>query len=172
MAIYSNWDWKIWLVVGILFLIVIYVVYEKWSAAQAAKKSAANYNAAVGQTQQALDQLASVGTHPSYGQADYTGMANALAATFSGCGMDWEGIVIPTFQKMKNDADVYALIQNYGVQTIKECGWGSFTGDLSATLGYKTSGVILNPSINPFTTYTLKQINDVLTQNGLTYAFV
>lgn len=170
-----NFIAKFWNEKPILFLIVvaiiILVLYLWISGLIKKSKAAQNYNAAVNQSQTALTQLAAAGVKPSYAQAEYISMANALSTTFTGCGIDWTGVVVPTFQKMKNDADVYALIQNYGVREFDECGWGSFNGDLAAALTYKTGGLILTFSINPFTDASVSSINKILKQNGLTFQF-
>lgn len=152
----------------LIFLLILYMIYRM--IRKQVKKG--NYNAAVNQSQTALHQLAQNGVNPSYGQAQYTSMANALETTFTGCGFDWAGIVVPTFKKLKNDADAYALIQGYGVRTIKECGWGEFTGDLASTITYKTSGIVLDlPNWSDFSNPSPDALNKIMSQNGLTFQF-
>lgn len=157
------------LIVGV-FLYFLYRVYVYFFITRPRES---NYNAAVNQAQTSLNELEQQGIKPSYGQSEYTSMANALEQTFTGCGLDWSGVVVPTFQKMKNDADAYALVQNYGVRNFDECGWGSFTGDLASALTYKTSGVILTiPNQSDiFTDASIKSINKILSQNGLKFQF-
>lgn len=71
-------------------------------------------------------------------------------------------------------ADIFALIKNYGVRTIPECGWGSFNGDLASTIAYKFSGFLIcpDPILSGFVNCgTVKDINKVLSDNGLTFSF-
>src|ERR1035437_9787810 len=124
------WVTKPWLAILLLVvvLILLYLAYKVISGAIAKAKQAGNYNAAVTTAQTELIALANqnVPVLPSMPLANYKGMANSLQTTFTGCGIDWEGIVVPIFQQMKNDADVYALISAYDVRTFDECAWGSF----------------------------------------------
>lgn len=169
------WKWfttrPLWLQIAIivLILIILYSIY-KWIKR---KTESGNYYAAVSQSETALNQLAQQGIHPSYPQDQYTSMANALETTFTGCGLDWAGVVKPTFEKMKNDADIHALIKNYSVREFDECVWGTFNGDLSAALTYKTGGIILTiPNVTEiFTDASVSAINKILKQNGLTFQF-
>lgn len=141
------------------------------------KIESGNYNAAVSQSQTALNQLAQQGVRPSYGQAQYTTYANGLQGAFQGCSgslnaSNFWSTVEPVFQAMKNDADIYALIKAYGVRKIDACGWltGDFEGDLAGTLSEKFSGVegtlIGGPSGKGIST-----INAALKSNGLVFTF-
>lgn len=165
---FKRYPW-VWFIVIALILFIGYKLYVYFTVT---RPQNANYNATVTSAQTELTTLASQGINPSYPKEAYGGMANDLQTTFTGCGLDWSGVVVPTFQKMKNDADVYALISNYGVRTFDECGWGSFTGDLHAALVYKTGGVILTvPNITDiFTVASIENINKILEQNGIKYA--
>lgn len=153
----------------IMIVIITFIIYQiyKWIKR---KIEASNYNAAVNQSQTALNQLADQGVKPSYGQAQYTSMANALQQAFTGCGAAYSDIVAPTFKQMKNEADIYALIQNYGVRKFDECGWGSFEGDLAAALGYKFSGIRFCSPLD-LTCGSLPAINKILKDNGLIFQF-
>lgn len=138
---------KIWDLIKnnpIISIIVIgtvsYILYRIISGWIKKANARSNYKAAVDQSQKALKDLADQGVKPSYAQAQYSTWANAIEQGFSGCGTGWSTVLKPTLDKMQNDADVFALIQNYGVRSIDECGWGTFEGDLGATIGYKFSG--------------------------------
>lgn len=143
------------------------------------KKARNNYNAAVNQSQDALNQLATQGVKPSYAQAQYSTWANSIEQALSGCGTGWASVIKPTLQEMKNDADVFALIQAYGVRTIEECGWGSFEGDLGATIGYKFSGwqfCSCNPipfvgNCNCDTCGCIETINKILKSKSISFQF-
>lgn len=171
-----NWfkNLPLWFQIAIIIVIVIilYSIYRYLKK----KAEASNYNAAVSQSQTALTQLANKGIHPSYAQAEYTSMANDLQQAFTGCGAAYQTIVAPIFQKMKNDADIYALIANYGVRDIPECGWGTFNGDLSATIGHKFSGLLFcsHPLPGQDSCGSVKEINKILSDKSdpsLTFQF-
>lgn len=124
------------IIAGVLiYLIIVWI--SGWIKKQKAKK---NYNVTLGQAQDALNQLATQGIKPSYSQVQYSNWADSLEQAFSGCGAGWLSVGKGIFNNMKNEADVHALIQNYKIREIEECGWGSFEGDLGATIGYKFSG--------------------------------
>lgn len=167
--IFKNIPWWAWL---IILAVIIYGVYRLIKYLTVTLPQSKNYTATVTNANTELNNLASQGISPSLPQANYNGMANALQTTFTGCGIDWNGVIVPTFQQMKNDADVYALISNYGVRTFDECGWGSFTGDLASALAYKLSFTTLdfNPS-DLFNDRSVAGVNKILKQNGLTYQF-
>lgn len=169
------WKWftekPLWFQIGIIILIafILYQIY-KWIKAKA---EAGNYNAAVSQSQTALNQLAQQGVTPSYGQAQYTTWANSLESLFQGCTLandsasGWPALS-EIFNNMKNDADIYALIKAYGVRTTDRCGlWnGDNSSDLSATITDHFSGAeafLIRHSIS--------DINDILKKNGLTFTF-
>lgn len=171
---------KFWKERPILFLIVaaivIYFLY-KWISGIIAKQQARNnYNATVNQTQDALNQLGQQGVKPSFGQAQYSTWADELQQAFSGCGNGWTSQVKPIFEAMKNDADIYALIQNYGVRKFDECGWGTFEGDLGAAIGYKFSGYRFCDCI-PFISCTAEncgsksEINKILKSKSIVFQF-
>lgn len=162
----SQVPWWAW---AILLIVVGYLLYKAYIYVTVTLPQSKNYTATVKNAQTELSNLASQGISPSYPQATFNGMANDLQQTFTGCGLDWTGVVVPTFQQMKNQADVYALISTYGVRTFDECGWGSFTGDLASAISYKTSGIILTATLNPFTDASIASINAILKQNGLTF---
>lgn len=160
-----------WLQIVIIVAIIIlaYLLY-RWIRGMI---RASKYNAAVNQSNTALNQLAQQGINPSYAQAQYTSWANNLEGAFEGCSAAgsassfWETLE-PIFKAMKNDADIYALISNYGVRTIDKCGLltGDFEGDLAATLSEKFSGlegVVIG--------YNTSDINKILKANGLTFTF-
>lgn len=162
----------------ILFLIVvaiiIFVLYKVISGAIRKAKAKSNYNATVNEAQTGLTQLAAQGVTPSYGEAQYSTWANAIEQGFSGCGAGWSAVLKPTLLEMKNDADVYALIQKYGVRTIDECGWGTFEGDLGATIGYKFSGFrFCDAWFNPTCEKCgcVSEINKILKSKGIVFQF-
>lgn len=167
----------IWQIIIILLLIAaVYILWRIISGALRKAKAKKNYNATVNQSQSALNQLADQGVKPSFAQAQYSAWADSLANGFSGCGAGWQAVAKPVFSALKNDADVYALIQNYGVREIDECGWGSFEGDLNATVAYKFSGYTFCDCIPLFNCGCEKcgcvtEINKILKSNGIVFQF-
>lgn len=163
----------------IIVAIIAYILYVAISNYIQKRRARDNYKAAVDQAQDALNQLADQGVTPSYAQAQYTTWGNALEKAFSGCGAGWGDIVKPTLEQIKNDADVFALIQAYGVREIDECGWGTFEGDLGATIGYKFSGFrfcdcIPLPVVGTCTCDKcgcLESINDILKSKNVQFKF-
>lgn len=166
-----NWfkNLPLWLQIVIVVVVayILYLIYQ-WIKRKA---EAGNYNAAVNQSQTALNQLAQQGIYPSYAQAQYTSMSNALQGAFTGCGTAYDSVLVPTFTQMKNEADIYALIKNYGVRDFDECGWGTFNGDLAAALVYKLTGFTFCPPNNLLCTGGLSGINKILKDNGLLFQF-
>ena len=160
-----------------LFILVLVLLYFFVYKPIKAKLSSGNYQAAVNQSQTALNQLAQQGVKPSYGEAQYTSYANSLTSAFDGCtgannANQFWSILEPIFQAMKNDADVYALIKAYGVRTFDKCGLftGDFTGDLSASLGEKFSGTegwIIAVGEKDGLPY----INKILKKNSIVFTF-
>lgn len=157
------------IVIIVAIIIIAYFLY-RWIRGMV---RASNYNAAVTQSNTALNQLAQQGINPSYAQAQYTSWANNLQGAFQGCSAAggaanfWQTIE-PIFKAMKNDADIYALIANYAVRTIDKCGLltGDFEGDLAATLSEKFSGIE-----GAIIGYNTSDINQILKANGLTFTF-
>lgn len=152
------------IVIVIIVILIAYRLY-RWLMNTLDER---NFNKAVLQSKSQLDALSKQGIFPSYAQADYTIMANGLQQALDGCGAGFDEKLKPTFQKMKNDADIYRLIEAYDVRKVDKCGLltGDFTGDLAATLTYKFSGLedyMIDGSVT--------KINDILKSNGLTFSF-
>lgn len=160
----------------ILIGIIVYILYRIISGWIKKARAKSNYTAAVDQSQKALTDLAAQGIKPSYSQAEYSTWANAIEQGFSGCGTGWSTVLKPTLDKLKNEADLFALIQNYGVRSIDECGWGTFEGDLGATIGYKFSGYrfcdcIPLISCNCDACGCLDSINKILSSKKIVFQF-
>lgn len=156
----------------IFWAFVVFVLYKiyRWFERKA---QAGKYNAAVNESQTALNQLAQQGVTPTYGKAQYTSYADSLQGAFQGCGgaisaNSFWNTVEPVFKAMKNDADVYALIAAYGVRVIDACGYwqGDFEGNLPATLSEKFSGWE-----GAFNNYSIEDINNILKKNGIVFSF-
>lgn len=152
------------IVIVVAILIVLYMIY-RWVKNKLAE---ANFDKAVKQAKNQLDALAKEGILPSYPAADYAIFANTIEQALAGCGAGFDETLSPTFEKMKNDADIYKLIAAYDVRSVDKCGFftGDFNGDLAATLTYKFSGIedyLIDGSV--------AKINAILQTNGLKFAF-
>lgn len=163
-----NWFLKLdrWLqiVLVALFLLLAWGIYT-WIRNWINER---NFDRAVNQSRDELKNLAQQGIYPTYADADYSIMANTIEQALDGCGAGFDETLAPAFEKMRNDADVYKLIEAYDVRKVDKCGilTGDFNGDLAATLTYKFSGVedyLIDGS--------LEKINAILKNNGLTVTF-
>lgn len=162
------WYAKVGLVLLALF-ILYYFVYNPIKA----KIQATNYQTPVNEAQTSLNQLAQQGVKPSYSQTEYSTSANALETLFQGCTMaedaasSWNTLS-GIFAKMKNEADIYALIKAYGVRKTDRC--GVFNGDNNSDLG-----TTLTDHFSGFEQYklghTISDINAILKANGIQYSF-
>lgn len=151
-------------VIVIIFLLIAYRIY-RWIANWLDEK---NFDKAVRGSKSELDKLAKEGVYPTYEKANYIIMANSLEQALTGCGAGFDETLKPTFEKMKNNADIYRLIEAYDIRKVDKCGLltGDFNGDLAATLTYKFSGLedyMIDGSVS--------KINDILKSNGLTFSF-
>lgn len=161
----------------VIIIIIIYFTYKIISGIISKIKQKGNYNAAVNQSQTALNQLAQQGVNPSYAQAQYTSWANEIEKGFDGCGSGWQGVLKPILNNLKNDADVFALIQNYGTRTFDECGWGTSDSlDLAAAIAYKFSGLTFCDCIplwncDAKTCGSKNEINKILQSKGIVFQF-
>lgn len=164
MKWFSNLDRWLQIVIVIVIIIILYMVY-RWIKL---KMESSNYNKAVNQSQGALNDLAQQGINPSYPLATYTSLGNTIQQAMEGCGAGFDETLKPAFEQIKNDADIYALIKAYDVRTIDKCGLltGDFTGDLSATLAYKFSGVE-----DYFVDGSISKINNILASNNIKFRF-
>lgn len=164
MKWFTGLDRWLQIVIVIIIILIAYRIY-RWIMNTIDEK---NFDKAVRGSKSELDKLAKEGVYPTYEQANYIIMANSLEQALIGCGAGFDETLKPTFEKMKNNADIYRLIQAYDVRTIDKCGLltGDFTGDLAATLTYKFSGLedyMIDGSVS--------KINAILKTNGLTFSF-
>lgn len=164
MKWFTGLDRWLQIVIVVIILLIAYRIY-RWIMNTIEE---ANFNKAVNQSKSELDKLAKDGIYPTYEKANYTIMANSLEQALTGCGAGFDETLKPTFEKMKNNADIYRLIEAYDVRKVDKCGLltGDFNGDLAATLTYKFSGLedyMVDGSVS--------KINAILKNNGLTFSF-
>jgi hypothetical protein len=118
-----------------------------------------------------LQNLNKQGINPTITTTQATNFASTLVQAMNGCGTD-ENMINSVFLKMKNDADVYLLIKQFGVRYYTPCpasnpiSYGkfllnekSFGGDLGTWLSYD------------LTASEIKKINTILTNNKIKYQF-
>jgi intracellular sulfur oxidation DsrE/DsrF family protein len=110
-----------------------------------------------------LNVLAQQGIKPTLSQTELEGMSQELVSAFDGCGTD-EKTIQQIFRKVKNEADVYALISTYGARSYDDCnlteGFGNTTASLSKSITNELSA-------SDISTY----INSTLEQRGIKYRF-
>jgi hypothetical protein len=118
-----------------------------------------------------LKNLSSKGVNPTITKTQATNFSNSLVQAMNGCGTD-ENMVNGVFSKLKNDADVYLLIQQFGVRFYTPCSVSSpisfakylindqsFGGDLATWLSYD------------LTSSEIAKINTILKNNKIKYQF-
>jgi hypothetical protein len=64
-----------------------------------------------------LQRLAKKGIVPSYTKTELASKAEVLHTALDGCGTDY-GAILRVFGSLRNEADVYALIDVYGIRKI------------------------------------------------------
>jgi hypothetical protein len=80
-----------------------------------------------------LNKLGMKGVKPTLSDGQLASMSATLRSAFDQCGTgntDVEGV----FKQMKNEADVYALIEKYGTRKYDGCNWEMDFGDHENTL--------------------------------------
>lgn len=118
-----------------------------------------------------LKNLSSKGIKPTITSSQATNFASSLVQAMNGCGTD-ENMINGIFSKMKNDADVYLVIKQFGVRYYTPCpasnpiSYGKFLidekafgGDLATWLSYDLSSS------------EIKKINTILSNNKIKYQF-
>jgi hypothetical protein len=124
------------------------------------KLDQAKANKEGGEAKDELKNLSNDGINPTINDAQVQSMCNALVSAFEGCGTD-EDAVYNVMRQLKNDADVYKLINAYGTRKYDACGfWGS---DTEKTL----SGAISDE----LDVFEKKTVNGILSSNGIKYQF-
>jgi len=115
------------------------------------------------------ERLKRLGQKFSYSELQYKGFANTIHSSMQGFGTDEKGI-IDILSRMKNDLDMTQLIKDFGVKpyliTVQSTGlWKNM--DLA--------GWIQEEARNAWTgnidTKEIKEYNDILAANNITYRF-
>ena len=95
-----------------------------------------------------LRNLSNQGIKPTISTSQATTLAQSLVQSMNGCGTD-ENKIYGVFEQLKNDADVYMLIKQFGVRFYTPCAASNpvsyakflyndkaFGGDLGTWMGY------------------------------------
>lgn len=108
-----------------------------------------------------LAQLAQMGIYPNYSRAQLESFSNAIVQAIWDCGTD-ETAIYNVMRAMKNEADIYSLINVYGVREYKGC-FENFFGLVSRSL----SGAISSE----LDAGEKRKVNEILRGNGITFQF-
>lgn len=108
---------------------------------------------------QALSDLVKLGIEPTITDAQAESFSNSLVSAFGGCGTD-EDAIYYVMSQLKNDADVYKLINKYGTRTYDGCLWGSGQNK-------SLSGAISDE----LDVFEKAQVNAILKKNGVSFQF-
>lgn len=152
-------DWKKAATLGVMLLVIIIAVWI------VIKMFGTNIKNLFSKAQNQLQQNAAMNTieqrYPnqtkSYTTYEYQSMADRLYNAFKGLGTD-DNVVMDVMRQMKNDLDVYALIDAFGT---KQGAWPqrSFSGTLPTWMSDEMS------------TSELAKINSILSSKGIEYRF-
>ena len=118
-----------------------------------------------------LQNLSSKGIKPTITATQATNFSSSLVQAMNGCGTD-ENMIYSVFSKLKNDADLYLLIRQFGVRFYTPCPASNpvsyakflvddkaFGGDLATWLSYDLSSS------------EISKINKILSNNKIKYQF-
>lgn len=131
------------------------LIIKKLDQAKEAKESAA--------AGKELNNLKKQGIVPTINKAQAESMSNQLRIAFNDCGTD-EGAVYSVMSQMNNDADVYLLIDTYGIREYSGCGpWNVFSGSRNVGLSAAISDELddMEKGI----------VNNILAQKGISFRF-
>ncbi len=151
-------DWNEWLspqrviTLGILAVIALVIIIVLGKRIKAAIKEAAGNIRTNIDTQR---QIEATGQTPSYTDSVYKDFADRLEVAMKGGGTD-EDSVYDVMRQIKNDADMYKLINAFGTRT---GAWSWTAESLSQWI------------LGDFNASGRKQINNILASNGVTYRF-
>ena len=144
-----------------------YFFYQEWKKNQEEKEA----NTAADAAAKHLRDLAAQGIVPTHNASQLEIYSQQLVEAMTGCGTD-EDSIHRVMKQMVNDADVAALIVQFGVRYYQPCAWTSpvsfaiwevndqaYGGGLPIWFGYD-----LGDS-------EIEEINDILASKGITYKF-
>jgi hypothetical protein len=123
------------------------------------------------QADKELTNLFNQGIKPTISTSQATTLAQSLVQAMNGCGTD-ETKMYGVFDQLKNDADVYLLIKQFGVRYYTPCAATnpvsyakylyndkSFGGDIGTWMGYDLTGA------------EIQKINGILAKKKILFRF-
>lgn len=142
---------------GLVVVFVGYKVYQKVAEVKKQQESKEEVKDVKGD----LKELEKSGVKRTLTASTYTSEANKIFTAMDGWGTDNTAVASAIF-KMKNDADILALIDAFGVRTISS-GRGNpepdFTGTLPSAITHEMKRELIT------------EINKVLAKRGIKYRF-
>jgi hypothetical protein len=171
MKAYNNLpDWaKGAVAVGGLLIVGIfgYKIYQDVKRKRDLKEA----NQAADEADTELNKLSNQGVKPTISISQATTLAQSLVQAMNGCGTD-EKKMYGVFDQLKNDADVYLLIKQFGVRYYTPCAASnpvsyakylyndkSFGGDIGTWMGYD------------LTSAEIQKINGILAKKKILFRF-
>jgi hypothetical protein len=171
MKAYNNLpDWaKGAVAVGGLLIVGIfgYKIYQDVKR----KRDLKDANQAADEADSELNKLSNQGVKPTISVSQATTLAQSLVQAMNGCGTD-ETKMYGVFDQLKNDADVYLLIKQFGVRYYTPCAATnpvsyakylyndkSFGGDIGTWMGYDLTGA------------EIQKINGILAKKKILFRF-
>ena len=171
MKAYNNLpDWaKGAVAVGGLLIVGIfgYKIYQDVKRKRDLKEA----NQAADEADSELNKLSNQGVKPTISTSQATTLAQSLVQAMNGCGTD-EKKMYGVFEQLKNDADVYLLIKQFGVRYYTPCpatnpvsyakylyNDKSFGGDIGTWMGYDLTGT------------EIQKINGILAKKKILFRF-
>lgn len=119
----NKWTWIAVAAVIILVLVVPKLFKKKDIPGKATEEGKDQSSSSVA-ADDSLKALAKKGIFPTQQPTDYRLKAEALHTALDGCGTD-DAQILRVFGGLKNEADVYALIDAYGIRKTSCMGIGS-----------------------------------------------
>ena len=109
-----------------------------------------------------LNKLKRQGVSPTITKAQAESFSNTLRIAFSDCGTN-EQAVYNVMEQMNNEADIYLLIDTYGIREYSGCGpWNVFAA---------TQNVGLSSAISDEMPVEMPIINAILAKKGIKFRF-
>lgn len=121
----------------------------------------AQANNTLGKVKKERADLSAKGEDPSFPDIQFSSWVTDLVQCFSGWA--YCSNFLDVFKQLQNDADVYALIDAFGTQSISSGKWNIFEADDKGDLVK-----IITDSLNPS---DLQLLNQTLADNGISYTF-
>jgi hypothetical protein len=143
-------------------VVVVYLVYRRVSAKIKADINAKYQKALVDASANEVKNLYNQGVVQTLTNSQLEGIASNLRQAFDGCGTDWSAIT-RSFEAMKNEADLQALIRVYGIRKYDACNWEFDFGDKELNLAGAISDECSGEEVD--------EINGILKRRGIKYRF-